>query len=318
MLLITICSIVSAQTGAPATRTLRGGVETPADNAKALAARAAARIRALQLEADRLAAEARSVFGDLRKLEIDRAIKREALARIEAELAETTEAGEAAAAHVKDLEAARVAQIPGVASRLVEISKRGRGGYLQLLLASDDVRAFGRLSRGVAAVAELDRVRLETHRRTLAAYRTAAADFNRKRAAIAASRKEAAAARVALDAAVAARNRLIDDLDRRRDLTAQYVSELQSAQSAMERTLATAGTVSPASALPIRPVPRRPRVACDGPGGQRIRQGARRPFRHVDRPKWYRDRRARGHAGAGRARWQRSRMRRRSRASACW
>ena len=227
--------------------------QAPDQNAKVLAARAAARIRALQLEADRLAAEARSVFGDLRKLEIDRAIKREALARIEAELAETTQAGNAAAAHIKALEAARVAQSPGLARRLVEISKRGRGGYLQLLLASDDVRAFGRLSRGVAAVAELDRVRLETHRRTLAAYRIAAADFDRKRAAIAAARKEAAAARVALDAAVAARNQAIDDLDRRRDLTAQYVSELQSAQLAMERTLASAGAVSAAPALPIRP-----------------------------------------------------------------
>ena len=128
---LTMCSSAAAQTGVPATQTLRGGVETPADNAKALGARATARIRALQLEADRLAAEARSVFGDLRKLEIVRAIKREELARIEAELAQTTQAGEAAAAHVKALEAARVAQVPGVASRLVEISKRGRGGYLQ-------------------------------------------------------------------------------------------------------------------------------------------------------------------------------------------
>lgn len=218
-----------------------------------MTARAAARIRSLQVEADRLAAEARSVFGDLRKLEIDRAIKREQLSRMEAELAQITQAGEAAAAHVKGLEAARVAQIPGVESRLVEIAKRGRGGYLQLLLASDDVRAFGRLSRGVAAVAELDRVRLETHRRTLVAERAAFADLNRKRAAIAAAQKEAAAARAAVDAAVAARNRAIDDLDRRRDLTAEYVGELQNAQLALERRMATAGAASTAAALPIRP-----------------------------------------------------------------
>jgi septal ring factor EnvC (AmiA/AmiB activator) len=218
-----------------------------------MTARAAARIRALQVEADRLAAEARTVFGDLRKLEIDRAIKREELARMEAELAQITQAGDAAAAHVQALEAARVAQIPGVASRLVEIAKRGRGGYLQLLLASDDVRAFGRLSRGVAAVAELDRVRLETHRRTLVAERAAAADLNHKRAAIAAAQKDAAAARAAVDAAVAARNRAIDDLDRRRDLTAEYVNELQNAQLAVERTISTAGASSSVAALPIRP-----------------------------------------------------------------
>ena len=227
--------------------------QAPDQNAKALAARAASRIRALQAEADRLAAEARTVFGDLRKLEIDRAIKREELASVEAELAQLGQAGNAAAAQVKAIEAARVAQIPGVASRLVEIAKRGRGGYLQLLLASDDVKAFGRLSRGVAAVAELDRVRLETHRRTLSAERAAVADLDRKRAAIAATRKEAAAARLALDTAVAARNQAIDDLDRRRDLAAGYVSELQKAQMAIERTISSAGASSPVAVLPIRP-----------------------------------------------------------------
>ena len=193
------------------------------------------------------------MFGDLRRLEIVRAIKREEVAKIEAELAQITQAGDAAEAHVKALENARVAQIPGVASRLVEIAKRGRGGYLQLLLASDDVRAFGRLSRGVAAVAELDRVRLETHRRTLVAERAAAADLNRKRSAIATAQKEAAAARAALDAAVVARNKAIEDLDRRRDLTAEYVNELQNAQLAVERTITTAGATSSVAALPLRP-----------------------------------------------------------------
>jgi septal ring factor EnvC (AmiA/AmiB activator) len=238
-MVVMICSDLAAQ--------------TPQQDAKAQAARAAARIRVLQRDADRLAAEARTVFGDLRKLEIARAIKREELAKIEAELAEVTAARNAAAARFKTLEATRVAQIPGVASRLVEISKRGRGGYLPLLLASDDVRAFGRLSRGVAAVAELDRVRLEAHRRTIAAERGAVADLDRQRAAVAASQKAAAQARAALDAAVAARDRLIDDLDRRRDLTAEYVSELQTAQLALDRTLATAGASSATLALPIRP-----------------------------------------------------------------
>ena len=227
--------------------------QTPADNVQAQAARAAARIRVLQREADRLAAAARTVFGDLRKLELERAIKREELATVEAQLAAVTAERNAATARVKALEATRVAQTPGVASRLVEIAKRGRGGYLKMLLAADDVRAFGRLSRGVAAVAELDRVRLETHRRTLAAERTAAATLDQQRAVVAATQKAAATARAALDAAVSARNRLIDDLDRRRDLTAEYVSELQAAQATLERTLATAGSASTTVALPIRP-----------------------------------------------------------------
>ena len=225
--------------------------QTPADNATAT--RVAARIRALQGEADRLAAQARTVFGDLRKLELEREISQQELLRAEAELGRVVGMQQRAAARLKMLEATRVAQTPGVSERLIEISKRGRGGYLPLLLTSDDIRAFGRLSRGVAAVAELDRVRLETHRRTLAAERTALAAVQKERAAVETSQKEARRARAALDTAVAARNRLIDSLDQQRDLAAQYVGELQAAQLQIERTLDTASTSSGASALPIRP-----------------------------------------------------------------
>lgn len=227
--------------------------QTPAGGATAATTRAAERIRTLQVEADRLAAQARTVFGDLRRLELEREIKQQEVRRAEAGLARVTAAQQQAAARLEALEATRVAQTPGVNERLIELSKRGRGGYVQLLLASDDIRAFGRLSRGVAAVAELDRVRLETHRRTVAAERAALAAVDRERVAMEASQREARRARTALDAAVAARNRLIDSLDRRRDLAAQYVNELQAAQQQIERTVATAGAASTAFALPIRP-----------------------------------------------------------------
>jgi septal ring factor EnvC (AmiA/AmiB activator) len=214
--------------------------------------RAAERIRALQAEADRLAAQARTVFGDLRTLEVERAIKKAEAGRADAELARVTAAHAAAAERLAQLEATRTAQTPGVAERLIEIAKRGRGGYVQLLLASEDVRGFGRLSRGVAAIAELDRVRLESHRRTVAAEREALATLARERTAVAASQKEAARTRAALDIAVGARNRLIDDLDRRRDLAAQYVLELQRAQADIARTVASAGGGA-VRGLPIRP-----------------------------------------------------------------
>ncbi len=217
------------------------------------AERAAARIRALQAEADRLAVQARTVFGDLRRLEVQREISQQDMLRADTDLARVSTAQQQAAARLTALETTRVAQTPGVNERLVELSKRGRGGYVQLLLASDDIRAFGRLSRGVAAVAELDRVRLETHRRTLAAERTALAAVDKERVAVEASQKEARRARAALDAAVLARNRLIDSLDQQRDLAAQYVNELQAAQLQMDRTLATADASSSTIALPIRP-----------------------------------------------------------------
>lgn len=220
---------------------------------KAQSDRATARIRALQAESDRLATQARTVFGDLRRLELEREIKQAAVVKAETELARVTIARDNAADHVEALTAARVAETPGVTERLVELSKRGRGGYVQLLLASNDVRAIGRMARGVAAVAELDRLRLETHRRTLAAERAALTDLEQQRAAVQTLQRDAARARAAVDAAVAARNRLIDDLDHRRDLAAQFVAELQQAQVQIEHTIATADTSSSVATLPIRP-----------------------------------------------------------------
>jgi len=224
--------------------------QSPVDEART---RVAARIRALQVEADRLASQARTVFGDLRKLELEREIAQQELLRADADVVRVTAAQLQATARLQALEATRMAQTPGVNERLIELAKRGQGGYLQLLPSSDDVRAFGRLSRGVAAVAELDRVRLETHRRTLLAERAALAAVDKERAAVEASRAEARRARAVLDTAVAARNRLIDSLDQQRDLAAQYVSELQAAQTQIERTLATADAASRTVALPIRP-----------------------------------------------------------------
>jgi murein hydrolase activator len=217
------------------------------------AERATRRIRALQAEADRLAAQSRTVFGELRRLEIDRQLRIEELQNAERELERVTSERDATAQRLKALEATRIAATPGVGERLIELSKRGQAGYVQLLLASDDVRAMGRMARGVAAVAELDRLRLETHRKTIAAEQAALADLTKQRASVGTAQKEAARAKTSADAAVNARNRLIDDLDRRRDLAAQYVTELQQAQLELARTLSNTEAASTVIVLPIRP-----------------------------------------------------------------
>jgi len=220
---------------------------------KSQAERVAARIKSLQAESDQLAAQARTVFGDLRRLELDREIKQQEVEKTDLELTRVTADRDRTERRVAELEAIRISQTPGVKERLVELSKRGRGGYVQLLLAANDARAMGRMARGVAAVAELDRVRLETHRQTLAAERRALNDLDQQRDAVEQLQREAGQARAAVETAVAARNRLIDDLDRRRDLAAQYVEELQRAQRDIERTIATRGAGSSIVAVPIAP-----------------------------------------------------------------
>src|SRR3954471_4518212 len=65
------------------------GAQVPVERARteALARRATERLQALQREADRLAAEERTLLGDLRKLEIERQLKSEELKRIDADAA---------------------------------------------------------------------------------------------------------------------------------------------------------------------------------------------------------------------------------------
>jgi murein hydrolase activator len=214
--------------------------------------RAEQRMRELQAESDRLAAQTGTLLGELRKLHLEREIRVQAVRKADAELAVVTSALTETANRLAALEAERVAGTPGVRERLVEIYKRGRGGYVGLLLAAEDLRALGRMSRGVAAVARLDRLRLDAHRRTIRATREAMAELETRRAAMALAQAEASNARRALDAAVATHNRRLDDLDARRDLAAQYVGELQSATAQLEQQAAGLPSNTPVK-LPLAP-----------------------------------------------------------------
>jgi septal ring factor EnvC (AmiA/AmiB activator) len=240
-------------------------VVAQAPASKALINQAATRIRELQSEADQLAKQSGSLLAELRRLEIQREIKRQALRQAEAELKDVTAAHTAAAGRLQSLSDARVASTPLVAERLVAIAKRGRGGYLRLLLEADNLRDLGRLTRGVAAVVELDRVRLDAHRRTVRAEAQASAELGTRRAAAASARDEAGRARMALDAAVAAHLRRLEEIDRQRDLTARYMGELQDAQAALLRQAPSAAPGA-AATLPIQPF----RGALDWPAPGRV------------------------------------------------
>lgn len=235
-----------------AASTLDAQGPTP-DERAALVQRAAERIRVLQQEADRLASRARSVLGELRKLEIDREIRAEEVARADIELADVTAALDAASDRVAALEAQRVADTPGVENRLVAIYQRGRGGYARLLFEADDVREFARLSRGVAAVATVDRLRIDAYRKAVRAERDALAELEFRRTAATGAQTAAVAARRALEQAIASRNRLVDDLDHRRDLAAQYVGELAAAQRELEHTVSALGADAAVPSLPLAP-----------------------------------------------------------------
>ena len=223
---------------------------------EALARRAAERLQSLQREADRLAAQERTLIGDLRKLELERQVKGEELkqfdrdaAKLEAELAGITERMDA-------LQQSERKARPELTGRLVEMYKLGQARYLRLLLSAPDLRRMGQASRTVAALAKLDRDRVAARARTLAELTSTRVTLEQRAGQLAAARAAAAAAESAVARAAQSRNELIRDIDRRRDLNAQLSGELQAAQQKLQVTLReVAAGSSPAepAALPLRP-----------------------------------------------------------------
>ena len=223
---------------------------------EALAQRATERLQVLRKEADRLAAEERTLLGDLRKLEVQRQIKAEELRQIVADGSQITAELLSNRRRVEYLEQQETSSRPELRARLVDIYKLGQGRYLRLLLSTTDLRQVGQASRILAALAKLDGDRIVTRQRTLTELKRTRAVLEQRGRRLNTLRAEAERAQTALDRAAESRSALIRDIDTRRDLNAQLVGELQTAQQKLQAALrgltANATAVEPAG-LPLRP-----------------------------------------------------------------
>ncbi|MDE3153526.1 MAG: peptidoglycan DD-metalloendopeptidase family protein [Acidobacteriota bacterium] len=223
--------------------------------AETQAQRAAARIQALQQEADALATQERSVLGDLRTLEVERELRaaeerqaRAGAAAVAAQVADERQRIEALQQSAAQIE-------PALQARLVELYKLGRGGYTRLLLSTRDLRELGRAYRMVSALSARDRRAIADARQSIVARQAAQTALEARQAQMAALEARATRARAAADRAAAARSALLDQIDRRRDLTARLIGELQTAQQKLQATLAAlAQPGTPAAAVPALPI----------------------------------------------------------------
>jgi septal ring factor EnvC (AmiA/AmiB activator) len=245
------------------------GAQEPAVSPQSQARRVTERIRSLQREAERLAGEARTVVGDLRKLEIDRDLKTEQAKQAAAAAADAEGTLQQTTDRLSRLELQRLAQLPDMKLQLVDIYKRGRSGYARLLFGAGDLREFARAARAVSALASINQKRVTEHRRTLDALREERTAFGQKARDL--QMREASARRARADAerAIAARAQLIAQIDSRRDLTAQYVGELQVAYDKIQQQISASseGRSTAGVALPLLPF----RGALEWPvGGGRI------------------------------------------------
>lgn len=219
------------------------------------AKRAEERIRTLQREADALLAQEKTLLGELRKLELDRQIKTEELAKIDHDLKATHEQLDATVKRAAALRDVAETERPDIEARLAQLYKLGRAGYWRLLLDVNDVRAMGRAYRTASAMTRIDRERIQQHQRTLESLAKERKALEARAKEVSALQEKAAAARTQLDRAVSARTALVASIDARRDLNAQLTGELQAAQQRLQASLSQLGSgkAAPAVSLPIRP-----------------------------------------------------------------
>lgn len=229
----------------PAAQTL----STPAQK---LSERAAQRLEALHAEADRLASQERTLLGDLRRLELESQIRAEELDQAKLQSAAATTALEALDAEVRDLEQDIASALPDVESRLVTLYKLGRGRYARLLLSATDLRQFGQAVRFVSAVAEQDRQHLVEQQSRLAGLAAARRRAEERQAQVRELQSGAERAQAASAEAVSAHAALVRDIDSKRDLNAQYASELMAAQQRLQSSLNGLAPAAPGT-LPLEP-----------------------------------------------------------------
>lgn len=225
-----------------------------AERAQALARRAAARLRTLQAEAEQLARQERTLLVELRQLDLDRQVKAEQVKQFDAQLAATRVELQQTSLEAERLEREVRAGAPAVGARLASFYKMGRPGYWRLLLDVGDLRSVGRAYRTVAAMAKIDRDRIDEHRRKLASLNELRASLQRRASEVTRLQADAAAARAGLDRAIQARNARVAAIDRQRDLNAQYTGELQDEQRRLQASVSGMGPGETSGlALPIGP-----------------------------------------------------------------
>jgi septal ring factor EnvC (AmiA/AmiB activator) len=212
------------------------------------------RIRALQKESGELARQSETLVGELRKLEIERDLRVSEAAQAQAASVEAQKALDLATTRLAALEQQRVAQLPDLRKQLVDIYKRGGTGYTRLFARASGLRDFSRTMRAVAALVTINERRVAEHRRTLEALAAERSALERSAAELEQRETTAQQARDAAERAVKERAALIARIDSRRDLTAQYLGELQVAFDRLQQlTTSAAGRGGEAVAVPLEP-----------------------------------------------------------------
>jgi murein hydrolase activator len=242
------------------------------DRTETLSRRAADRLQALHDEADHLATEERTLLGDVRRLELEREIRATELAEAREQVRTASEELVSLDQQVNSITEQSRAALPDLRARLVTLYKLGRGQYARLLLSASDLRQLGQAVRIVSALAEQDRLHMAQHQQRLADVNAIRSKARERQSRVQRLQAAAEKAQAAAEQALQAHSALVRDIDARRDLNAQYSSELLGAQQRLQASLAGLSTSTGAATLPLAPF--KGELEWPVPGTIRLRFGA--------------------------------------------
>jgi murein hydrolase activator len=225
--------------------------QQPANDASRATRRVDERLRALRQESERLATQAKTLLGEVRKLEIQRDIRAAEAQEAERALGAAKDDLTNTSRRLEALEEQRLRGLPDLKQQLVETYKRGRSGYLRLLLSAGDLRGFARATRAMTALTFRQERILGDYHQTVEALRAERVVLQAKMAELKTRDAAARRARGLAERAVADRASLIEQIDSRRDLTAQFVGELQVARERLDQQITSLGRG--AAAVPLTP-----------------------------------------------------------------
>ena len=211
------------------------------------------RLRALRQEADRLATQAKTLLGEVRRLEIQRDIRVTEAQEAERTLGAAREDLNYTSRRLELLDEERMRGLPDLKQQLVETYKRGRSGYLRLLLSAGDLRGFARATRAMTALTFRQERILSDYHQTVEALRAERTLLQAKMTEMKTREAAARRARGLAERAVAERAALIEQIDSRRDLTAQYVGELQEARERLDQQITQLAGERPGIPVPLAP-----------------------------------------------------------------
>lgn len=229
---------------------LRAQVADPSPNQ-----RVSERLRALEREAATLAGQSRTLIGEIRKLEVERDLRAEQARQAEDAAGAARQELLEVRRQLDALEMRRLEGLPELRAQFVDLYKRGRRGELALLLSANGMREFARASRAAAALAFRRQRVISDHERTLAGLRAEREALAVKSRELRDQEVRAETARRGAERAVAARSTMLADIDARRDLTAQYLGELQQAYERLgaDMTARVSGRVVEPVSIPVGP-----------------------------------------------------------------